>query len=83
MTSTEIKTRLHSIIEDINDEDLLQAIYDWLSKKQDSVYSPAGYKLTEEEFVANVREGEEDIRQGKTLSHEEVISRLKSRLSAK
>ena len=83
MTVTEIKTRLHGIIDGIEDEQLLKAMYEWLSEKQSTMYTTTGYKVTEEEFIANVREAESDIDQGNTLTHEEVISRLRSRLSAR
>ncbi|GAB5523250.1 MAG: hypothetical protein Roseis2KO_11220 [Roseivirga sp.] len=79
MTKSEIKNRLHGIIDRIDDGEVLEAVYKLLSQKDKPLYSLKGYELSQEEFEANIEEAEMSIRNGKTFTHAEVIARFKLR----
>lgn len=79
MTKSEIKDRLHGIIDGIDDGEVLEAVYKLLSQKDEPLYSLKGYELSQEEFEANIEEAEMSIQNGETFTHAEVIARFKSR----
>lgn len=80
MTTSEIKTRLHGIIDRIDDSEVLEAVYDLLSQKDKHLYSLKGYELSQEEFEASIEEAEVNLSDGKTFTHAEVLAKFKSRL---
>lgn len=74
MTKSEIKDRLHGIIDRIDDGEVLEAVYKLLSQKDEPLYSLRGYELSQEEFEANIEEAEWSIQNGKTFTHAEVVA---------
>ena len=71
MSATELKKKIIEEISSMTDESVLTEIYSILQFERNSEY-----KLSEEEISA-VREGIEDVRQGRVFSSQEANSLIK------
>lgn len=79
MDITKLKNNLHQIIDRIDDDAVLQAIYTLLSSKEKIIaHSVQGQPLTQEEMEAMIEESEEDIRSGRTTTHENLKNEIHS-----
>ncbi len=80
MEKKEIKEKIYKLIEEIEDEDALQMIY------EDAVeYTTRDEKeeeLTDEQW-ASIQKGLKQIEDGEVISHEEVMEHLKKWRSTK
>ena len=75
-----IKIELHQLIDQIGDDKVLEAVYTLLSN-QPVAYTTEGKPLNQMAYEAMIEEGEEDIRQGKVYSHEEVKALFNQKLN--
>ncbi|MBL7891848.1 MAG: hypothetical protein JNL63_04405 [Bacteroidia bacterium] len=80
MTAIQLKTNLHSFIDNINDKTALQKIYSFLKKTAASTKDDYWDELSEAEKSA-IEEGLTQLDMGKSLSFETVIKKAKKRYS--
>ena len=73
MSTIELKNRLHSLIDTVNDSATLQAILTLLNKSEES--EKDWWKELDAEQKATIEEGLKDIKEGRVYSHEEVMTR--------
>lgn len=72
MSSSELKSNLHELIDGINDDSILKAVYEILNNRnQESDISEAEKNAIEE--------GLRSIKEGRTISHETVMSELRKK----
>ncbi len=79
MSTTELKYNLVKLIESINDNRTLQALYTLLSKKVETEIDFCD-QLSDEE-KKGIEEGLAQIERGETIPHEEVMAEIKLRTS--
>ncbi len=80
MDSIQLKTDLHRLIDQIQDNRLLQAVHMILAREARQDQLVEWDQLSEDEKQA-ISEGLEDIDQGRISSHEEVMSRIKAKFN--
>ncbi len=78
----DIKTKLKTLIEETQDESLLEAVYQILEERNKLTQQKLGKKIlgkpmTIDEYNNDVLKAIERIEQGKFVTHEEAIKRLK------
>lgn len=78
MNSTELKSELHRIIENIDDDSILHAVHTLLERTTDAVFSTDGIRLGKKEIDRMMREGEEDISTGRVTGQQQLIEEIKS-----
>lgn len=80
MSATNIKSILHEMIDSIEDNTVLNAIHNLLSKialkKKDADF----WDTLSDTEKKEIEEGLKDIEEGKLISHDEVMKEVKSRL---
>lgn len=76
----DIKVELHQMIDQIGDDKVLEAVYTLLSN-QPVAYTTSGEPLNQAAYEAMIDEGEEDVKKGKTYSHEEVKAHFKQKMN--
>ncbi len=78
MDSIQLKTDLHRLIDQIEDSRLLQAVHTILAREvgQDQPVDWDQLSTAEKQAIS---EGLDDIAKGHVSSHEEVMSRIKSK----
>jgi hypothetical protein len=76
----DIKTELHQMIEQIEDDKVLEAIYTLLSI-QPVAYTTSGNPVDATAYDQMIEEGEKDIQEGKVYSHAEVKSHFKQKVN--
>ncbi len=84
MKTAELKTNLHQIIDGIEDNTILNAVYALLAKTfhPRALGAKADFwdELSEEE-KADIEHGLKDIERGKVFSHEEVMREVKTKFN--
>lgn len=75
-----IKAELHQMIDRIDDNKVLEAIYTLLYN-QPVAFSTGGKPLNQATFEAMIDEGEDDISNGKIYNHEEVKAHFKRKMN--
>ncbi len=75
-----IKIELHQMIDRIEDNKVLEAVYTLLAN-QPVAFTTEGKPLSQMAYEAMIEEGEEDIRTGKVYSHEEVKAHFKQKMN--
>lgn len=77
---TNIKTALHQMIDQIEDDKVLEAVYTLLLN-QPVAFTTDGKPLDQKAFEELIAEGEEDISKGRIYSHEEVMAHFKQKMN--
>lgn len=72
MSSTELKAKLHQLIDDFEDEDYLQEVYELLHAHKGSSPDDWWDELTPEQ-KAGLKESEADFAAGRFSTHQEVM----------
>jgi len=75
MSTIELKTDLHNLIDEINDNAVLKALYMLLKKQtqNDSVgYTTAMKPLTKKAFIKRIEKAETQIKKGQYVTIEEL-----------
>lgn len=72
METVQLKEELHQIIDRIEDSKILEATYTLLERQDIILHATNGKPLTQRAFESMIDEGEHDIEQGKTHSHEQI-----------
>jgi hypothetical protein len=77
-----IKGKLKTLIEEINDEGLLEAVYRILEERNKLAHQELGKKImgspmTIDEYNQDVLKAIERIEKGKYVTHEEAVKRLR------
>lgn len=75
MSTIELKNRIHSLVETINDDDMLQAILTLLNRSDKVDWWD---ELTPEQ-QESIDKGLKDIEEGRVHSHEDVMNRMKAK----
>lgn len=85
MSITELKQSIKDSIDSIQDENFLKALYVLVSEYKNSevVGSIAGKPLTRADIIRRCMQAENDIREGRIHTLEQVKEKLKVRLSHK
>ena len=79
MSTAELKSNLHKLVDSINDSKTLQAMITLLSKKE-AMNVDFWDELSEEE-KASIEEGIAQADRGELFSHEEVMAEIKSKFN--
>ena len=74
MSTIELKNKLKKKIEELNEDALLEQLLDIIELES---YKSKTFKIPEE-HKAGIEEGLQQIKEGKTKSHEEVMAKYKS-----
>ena len=83
MSTADIKTVLHQIIDSIEDSKVLEAAYTLLSRQSKiAAFSVDGEQLSRKDFEIMIDEGEEDIDAGYVHSHEEVKAYFEKKMAS-
>jgi len=79
MSATEIQSKLHKIIDQVTDKNILQAIHTLL-QSQINVYGHTshGKPITKKELDMMLAGTEEEIRSGKTISAHDLKKEIKT-----
>ncbi len=77
---SDIKVELHQMIDQIGDNKVLKAVHTLLSN-QVVAYTTRGESLNQAAYEAMIDEGEEDVKNGKVFSHEEVKAHFKQKMN--
>lgn len=77
MTSIELKSNIKKIIDRINNERMLQAIYDFLKAKEDDKDEGAWSSLTEEEKQEILTSFDESEEEKNLIEAKKVFKKLK------
>ena len=75
-----IKIELHQMIDQIEDNKVLEAIYTLLFN-QPVAFTTEGKPLNQKAYEAMIEEGEEDIRMGRVHSHDDVKAHFKQKMN--
>lgn len=71
-----IKTDLHKIIDNIQDAQLLQAVYEILRRQDSSKdivgFTPDGSPITKEQYIKDIKEATERVKAGHFITQEDV-----------
>ena len=78
MSTAEIKYSLHSLIETISDSKTLKVVYSLLSKK--STKEVDFWDELSDAEKAGIERGLKDIKEGRVVSYETVMKKVKSKL---
>ncbi|MFK7783571.1 MAG: hypothetical protein AB8B56_00570 [Crocinitomicaceae bacterium] len=73
MTTTDLKSHLHQLIDGISDSSLLQAVHTLLSKASDD---KDWWEELSEESKARTLESLEQAKSGETVSHSDAMKRM-------
>lgn len=85
MTTQELKITIYDLLSKTDDPDVLQGIYLLLRKllvaEEDNIvgYEANGTPIKADEFIASVLEAEEDIKNGRIISLEELKAEFNAR----
>ncbi len=79
MSTADLKLNLHQLIDGVSDNSVLEAVYNLLSK---ATSNPEDWydSLSENEKVS-LEGGLEDLKNGRTLSHEDAMKRISQKVS--
>ena len=75
MSTLELKTDLHQLIDQVDDTSILKAIYTLLKKQSsnNTIGYTSGFKaLTKKEFIKRIEKAESQIKKGQFVSIEEL-----------
>jgi hypothetical protein len=73
---SELKIELHSLIDKIEDERILNAVYTLLNlTRKKYPFEPE----SNEEFLASIQEAEKDVAEGRVFTHEEVKQHFRNK----
>ena len=75
MTNSELKLSLHKLIESIEDEAVLNSVYEFIKSAKDS--QTDFWDLLTDEQKAEIEEGIAEADRGEMISHEEVMEKIK------
>jgi predicted transcriptional regulator len=78
MSSTELKSKLHQIIDKIEDDKILQAVHTLLEGRNDFIFSADRKPLSKKEVDLMLSEGEQDIKEGRVTDHKELMEEIKT-----
>ena len=80
MSTDQKREELHHLIDQIEDEKVLEALYTLISN-QIVAFSTQGHSLDLKTYEAMIREGEEDIITGKVHTLEEAKAHFKKKMN--
>ena len=83
MDTVEIKSILHALIDDIEDSNLLKAIYVILEKNVSSIKHNDFWDELPEEIKKQIEDGLDDIEKGNVHIHEDVVQEMKEKYNIK
>ena len=79
MSTIELKTNLHSLIDSVNDSKILKTIYALLTKQEEEIIGYQGAKaITRKEFLKQIEQSEAEYKQGKYITFHELMEESKS-----
>lgn len=73
MTITDLRSNIHKVVDQIDDEQLLHVIYDFLKKRADSEDGQLWASLTEEQKIELILSYEESEDESKLIDKDKVI----------
>lgn len=80
MSKVELKLSLHQLIDGVTDTSILEAVYTLLSKATANTEDD-WYNSLSDEAKASIDRGLDDLKNGKTITHEVAMSRLNQRIA--
>lgn len=80
MSTAELKTSLHQLIDVTTDSSVLKAVYTLLSKAVKAEAEDWYDELSDEE-KASIQRGLDDLNHGRTATHEEAMKRVNDKIS--
>jgi hypothetical protein len=83
MSTVELKSSLHDMIEDIEDNDILSAVYLLLAKQQHKADEKDFWDELPENVKAGIEEGLAQSERGEGIPHHEVLKQIKAKYQRK
>lgn len=80
MSTLELRTTLHRLIDGVTDNSVLEAVYALLSSSKNET-SADWYETLSEDSKSSIRRGLEDIKNGKITSHEDALARFENKIT--
>lgn len=82
MNKEEIKQKIHQLIDEIDDEEMLNILHEDATDYKNIATAPADDELSQEQW-ASVMKGLAQAEKGETISHEQVVQKIKEWRSTK
>jgi predicted transcriptional regulator len=79
MSTADLKLNLHQLIDGVSDNSVLEAVYTLLSKA--TANQEDWYDSLSEMEKSSVERGLEDLKNGRTISHEDAVKRISEKVS--
>ena len=79
MSTADLKLNLHQLIDGVSDNSVLKAVYTLLSKA--TSHQEDWYDSLSENEKVSIERGLEDLKNGRTLSHEDAMKRISQKVS--
>jgi len=79
MSTLELKSNLHDLIEDIEDNDILSAVYLLLAKQQNKADEKDFWDELPEYVKAGIEEGLVQSERGEGIPHDEVMKQIQAK----
>jgi len=79
MSTLELKSNLHDLIEDIEDNDILSAVYLLLAKQQNKADEKDFWDELPEYVKAGIEEGLAQSERGEGIPHDEVMKQIQAK----
>ncbi|MEO5570554.1 MAG: hypothetical protein ABIT08_07745 [Bacteroidia bacterium] len=80
MSETNIKIMMHEMIDMIEDNTVLNAVYNFLSKVTGKKRTKDFWDTLSDSEKKEIEEGLKDAESGRLIAHEEVMKEIKARL---
>lgn len=80
MSTAELKLSLHELIEGTTDSSVLEAVFTLLSKVN-SNDEDDWYNNLSDEAKASIERGLDDVKHGRTVSHENAMKRMENKIT--
>jgi molybdopterin-guanine dinucleotide biosynthesis protein A len=80
MSTVELKTDLHNLIDEINDTSILKALHTLLKQKKSEVigFSAGRKPLTKKELIKRLEKAENQIKKGQSVTIDELEEEAQS-----
>jgi predicted transcriptional regulator len=79
MSTIELKSSLHNLIEDIEDKDILSAVYLLLAKQRNKAVVKDFWDELPEYVKAGIEEGLAQSERGEGIPHDKVMKQIKAK----
>lgn len=82
MSTVDLKLNLHRLIDGVSDNSVLEAVYTLLSKATANQNQEEDwYNALSDEAKASIQRGLNDLKNGRTLSHQDAIKQISDKVS--